>query len=792
MFHYIKSSRIALLTCTVLAATGVSGQANAQTADDDVGVADIIVTAQKREQSLQDVPIAVTALSRDSLQANRITNVMDLAAQAPNLTMRPAAGGAGIPSFTLRGAVSFGSVAGQDKSIPLYIDGVYIGSAQGSAFELPDLERIEVLRGPQGTLFGRNATAGAISIITREPSGEFGLRQQFTYGNYDHLRSSTRVELPQMGPLSASISYTHSEREGEIKNLGAGVRWDRSGATKSKWARRLNVSPKTLGDDNVESVFAAVKLEPSDSFKTVYRFDWMENHFTPDGNSIVTFNPSGAGAAFGAILTQALLENPSPIANEHRPKAVNNSFTVPGYQTVMGHNLTSTLVLSDTVTLKNIAAYRKSFIFSGADIGGLGSLRVTPTVATMLPTIGIPLATAQTMIGAPIVGAGSQTESRARQWSDELQINYDSDFLTVTAGAIYYKVKTITGAPDGLGGSSILAILPGFKLPSGRRQLSFNTGKSMAAYLQAEVHVTPQLDVIGGARITRDRKTGTTFVYVANPGRQDSYTFSYKDTRPSYMFGVNFKPNDDILLYGKYSTGFVSGGAVSGIEYPAETVKAWEAGIKADLFDRRLRANLALFKADYTDIQAVSGGQFITPPRPELGTLVLREGDLDTKGFEAELTFVPVRGLTLNAGAGYTDLKFTNPNPLLRAPGAPVTARPKWTSNLSAQYVTDPLFGDATMMFRVDATYRSRIRTLAQLNLPASFNPIIYSEEMWQVNSRIAIRDIDFGGGKAELAVWGKNLNDADNPAFPIYFGYEGSSSYVRARTYGVDLTFDF
>ncbi|HKT75586.1 MAG TPA: TonB-dependent receptor [Sphingobium sp.] len=752
----------------------------AQESGDNASVTDIIVTAQKREQSLQDVPIAVTAISQDALRVNRITNPLDLSAQAPNLFVRKAAGAVNIPNFAMRGSVSFGSVAGQDKAISLYLDGVYIGSSQGSAFELPDLQRIEILRGPQGTLFGRNSTAGAISIITKDPSGEFGVTQQLTFGNYDQFRSSTRVETPAFGPFSASISYTHDERTGDMKNLGAGTVWDRSGAIASPWARRGRVSPKTLGDQNSESVFVAVKFEPSDTFKTVYKFDWMENNFTPEGTGLVAFTP-----APGSALAIAFAANPSPIAADgHRPDAVNNFFSVPGYQTVKGHSLTSTLEVSDGLSFKNILAYRKSFIFGAADLGAAG-LYVTPAVAAALGR-------GSSLVGSPFVMSGSSSESRAKQWSEEFQINYNSKLLTLTAGAIYFNIDTVNGAPDNLAGSLSQTTVLGGIIPSGQRNIQFNTGKSLAGYVQAEVHVTPQLDVVGGYRLTRDKKTGTSYVYVSSALRQDVYTFSYRDTRPSYMLGVNYKPTDDILLYGKYSTGFVSGGSVSGIDFPPETVKAWEAGVKAELFDRRLRANLALFKADYKDLQAVSGGQFLTPPDPNRGTLVLREGDLATKGAELELLAVPVRGLTLGAGFGYTDSKFSNVNPRIHAPGEPETIRPKWTSNLSAQYETEPLFGDARLMFRVDGVWRSKYRALRQTTLTAAYNPVLYSDAMWVVNGRVALRDVKLGGSKAEIAAWVRNLTDSDNPAQPIYFGTFATTNYQRARTFGVDLTFDF
>lgn len=169
-----SSLKVILCGCRVAALTCFSNAAGAQEAEAGQKLQDIVVTAQKREKNLQNVPVAITALSTDTLRANRITDVGQLSGLAPNLTARVSAGGSNIASFTMRGVTSYGSVPGSDKEISIYLDGVYISTAWASLFELPDVQRIEVLRGPQGTLFGRNATAGAISIVTRDPTGKLG------------------------------------------------------------------------------------------------------------------------------------------------------------------------------------------------------------------------------------------------------------------------------------------------------------------------------------------------------------------------------------------------------------------------------------------------------------------------------------------------------------------------------------------------------------------------------------------------------------------------------------------
>ncbi|HJQ66899.1 MAG TPA: TonB-dependent receptor plug domain-containing protein, partial [Gemmatimonadales bacterium] len=388
---------------------------------------EVVVTAQKREQNLQDVPVAVTAVTAATLAANRVTDITGLTSLAPNMTIL-----GGLPTIGMRGLVSQGTVAGQDKSVPIYLDGVSMGSTLGSVFDLPDLERIEVLRGPQGTLFGRNSTGGAISVITRNPSGHFSFHQALTYGTYDQFRSSTRIETPTWGAFSASLSYTHEEWTGEIKNLGAGTVWDRTAGGKG-----IAVSPKTLGDKNANSWFLAVKFEPNDRFNTVYKFDWLRNRTTSPGTALVAFTPEASLPASFAPLIRALYNaNPIPIAGAHRPKYVNNAWTTPGYQHVWGHNLTSNWRIDDHLTAKNILSYRHSAGWVTGQITGAGGLR------NIFPFLG--------PVGSPYALLEANVANSAEQWSDEVQLNYDSKLVTLTAGGIYFNLHTHEGAPLGI------------------------------------------------------------------------------------------------------------------------------------------------------------------------------------------------------------------------------------------------------------------------------------------------------------------------------------------------------
>jgi iron complex outermembrane receptor protein len=829
--HAVK---LGLLVSAAATALFASGAALAQEeADRSGGLEEIVVTAQRREQSMQDVPVAITAFTRDALQANRISSVSDLTGLAPGTTVRTSAGGIQTPLITIRGQVSVGVVAGADKQVSMYIDGVYISNPRGSIFDLPDIERIEVLRGPQGTLFGRNATAGAINVTTRDPTGEAHIKGAFTYGNYDQVRAQVSADTPQFGPFSAYLSFVHRYKRGDVRNASSGLIWDRT-LSPSRYGK-VTKSVDYLGTIDSNSYFAALKFEPSDSFKMVYKYDRNEDNGSPDAAAFNGYDP--ATPLTGSVVTALLNSQPNPVyiaSDGLRPEVVNNGFAIPREALIQGHSVTATWQATDNLTIKNIFAYRSGRLFSTSALDGISNLTFTQAavqpLATLLAFSRFPAAQAPgeipgliasltPQVGGRFLLVTSGAASDNKQWSDELQINFHTNRLQLTAGAMWFHSKEHSGSPLGFASnptslSGIIYPASGlFPLFPSQGQFT-NSGTSLAAYLQAEYQVTPQLSVVAGGRITQDKKSS-----IFEFGPLNSLTTIvppiYKKTKPNWMVGVNYKPNDNLLLYGKYSTSFVSGGSTVGVVYEPETAKSFEVGVKADLLDRRLRANLALFHVTYEHYQSAQGtsqGQsralLIEAATPLYGAAIATTlasafstfnfdaGTLRAQGFELDLTAAPARGLTMGGTLGYTDAKYTELNPLVLATNNGqfnTINRPKWTGTLWGQYESAPLFGAATFMIRADAAYKSR-ELLASFQRPPSSSLAFLNtvKPYWLINGRAALRHINLGGGEAELAVWGKNLTDRRFPSFTLVQGFVSGSGYIPARTYGIDVSIEF
>ena len=828
----VRFARVALALSVSVAGLAYSDIALADQASDAAqtgGLEEIIVTAQKREQSIQSVPVAVTALTGTTLVNNRVFSVTDLTGLAPGMSVRPAAGGSQIPSFSMRGVTSYGVVPGSDKEVSMYIDGVYLSSPRGAIFNLPDIRSIEVLRGPQGTLFGRNATAGAVSISTRDPNGELGAELDLTVGNYAQNRERLTVSTPQIGAFSAYATYVRDFRHGDTINSAAGTVWDRTAS-----GLGIGVSPKYLGSRNANSLFLAVKFAPTDNFKMVYKYDHDVENNTPEATALIAVNTGAplTGALIAAVTTGL------PLASDgKRPSVVSNSFAVPTRQKIDGHNLTATWDASDSITIKNVAAYRKTYQFAAVPIDGFSGLpfnaaavvpyatlsafsRFPPNAANGFSTAGaiaaIPgfAAFFGTQVGQRFLGIASQPQSTSEQWSDELQLNYRSKLVTLTAGALWFHGKDSVGGPDGLQNTFSFVNVPASGvLPLGQYGKSLNKATSLAAFAQAEVHLTEKLDLVLGARITKDDKSGSFNSGTGLAAPTVVIPFTYTKTKPNWLLGVNYTPVDDVLLYAKASTAFVSGGSVAAITFEPEKATSFEAGIKAEWLNRRLRTNLAVYHVQYDNLQTAQGatnfaasltalGNSLTPPVPNLASIVSTfvvpiGGPVKAKGFELETTALLADGLTIGGNLSYHTTKYSTIDPRILASVTvngqsqylPGSLSPSWDGRLWAEVQSKPFANGASVYARVDGNWHGKYLLTSSPDIqPAVLAPYNYAPAAWIINGRVALKDIPLGPVKAELAVWGRNLTQNRDLTYVLNLAGALAGNFQAARTLGLDV----
>lgn len=807
-----------LATTTVLAQT-----ADAQQASAGGQLADIIVTAQRREESLQKVPVAVTAIGAEQLDQLRVTNVRNLAGIAPNLQIN-SQGLQSNPTIIIRGVVSGTSNNAVDPKVGIYLDGVYIGRTVGSIFDLSDIQRVEVLRGPQGTLFGRNATSGAINLTTAAPSGEFGVRGSVSYGNYDAKRGKISVDLPAFGPLSLKISYLHDEIEGDYRNLLGGRTLDLSQRVSPFGVQKI---AKRLGDRNVDGVGVAARLDLGELIAD-YRFDYSDARST--GRPMQSFGviPDASGQLLSPIIALQPLFGGITNISTGRLTSVANA-TSAEHVVTQGHSLTLTYPLSDAITLKSISAYRKFRQDPNIyDLAASGGLRFTTAQlqALLAGDVGGVLDPANAP--GPNDSFFSLLTSRStsqKQFSQEFQLQLTSDKVDLTAGLFYFHENT--PATDILGifqpvangvvvNTSTVGVMAG--LPVGQLPFDLNgdgvvnaadsnpsldsvfgsgvtrtraINDSYAAYGQLTYHLSETIDVTGGLRYTIDKRENRIYEISGGQGGQlgvGDYKVDYK--KATWAAILTWRPSNRVTAYGKISTGYVAGGILSGIPYRPETLTAYELGLKSQSWGNRLRTNIALFYSDYKDLQTqnfINGRQFFN-----------NAGKADIKGFEIEADLVPARGLTLSGNLSYTDFNYKSfiLNGVEVADIARTTFASKWQGRASAQYDAPEMAIGGYVSGRVDARYRSRAPLVSTPfydlagNL-ADLERYAYTRGYWLVDGRIGWMDMPLGGAKASLSLFGQNLfNKRYNPfGSPVL---QLVTSYERGRTYGVELGMSF
>jgi len=750
-----RALRACLLAGT--AALTMAGQAHAADAaadDGAVGLEEVVVTAQKRETNLQDTPIAISAMGADQMQARHVQTIEDLSDGAiPSLRVAPFFARHSALTLGMRGIGALGDAnqPARDQAVGVYVDGVYLGRAQGLGSALYDVERIEVLKGPQGTLFGRNTEGGALSIVTKKPSGEFHMNTTLGYGNYNAYKAETHIDLPEVNNISIKLDGLVTKRDGTIKN------------------------PTTSGQEDFNSydkrgVQVQALWRPTDSFSADYAFDNAYGGTTPYNVQLVKK---------GALALAPLM----PLQTDRADTA---NIGVPLQMSVgktWGHRLNLEWDAADTVTLKSISSYRK--LDQTQYDNGAQFLSVY----------------------AP--GAAFSRYSMAKvyqeQYSQEFQVIGHTDQLEYVFGALYFheKVRDNAQTPNTMQWNA-----------TGTGYTTLSIDLNTVPFDRASHVVTDSYGVFGqvvwtpaglqdlhltlGGRLTKDQKKGS--LDTVN-GALPSYVNASKQvivgrvpldeswSRFDPLVTVAYDVTPDVNLYGRWSTGYKSGGANSrSLTYRAfdpETVSMYELGAKTQFWENRARLNLAAYYGEIKDAQVDFSVIILNNNRGTLETTNAATGK--TKGVELDFTVTPAEGLTLSANYAYTKVELSkafNPFTNTQAVIYPLYT-PKNAGGVSIDYER-PALG-ATFKAHLDANY-------ADGQYTGTTDPTL-SDSSFLVNARLSLTDIQISdtGAKLQLSLWSRNLLDEahmflknTNAALGTY------AIFNDPRTFGAEMNIKF
>ncbi len=737
------------LTFALMAPAAAQEAAAPEQSEGGIGL--IVVTAQKRAENVQDVPIAITAVGSEFLETRGIDSIDDLGTIAPNVKFERAPASKTISQIAIRGAVTINPAITWEPAVGLYLDGVYIAKAQGSIFDIADLERVEILRGPQGTLYGRNALAGAVNLVTRKPSGEAGGSVELTYGSFDEVRLRGVLDLPQMGAFSAKVSGQYRTRDGLI---------------------RLT-APDGLGRNRTDSIdsgsfMVQLRAEIADNITADYTYDYSKSNQTPpfsqllrvnrNGDPRDIFDPASPSYAFGGAFFPL-----DQVANPERVTTAAINAPVYERSRSYGHALTLTAALGDA-ELKSITAYRDLAWADGLDLDG-----------------------------SPFPVAFTQRISDYHAFSQELQLTGTAfaDRLAYVVGAFYFDEKAETRNPQTYFGG-------GTDLDS---DYGSNT-EAWAVYAQLDYDLTERLKLTLGGRYTEETKDISRFFRinfdaangitsprtVADLAYGDIPEARFSDFSPAVT--LSYAASDSVNLYARFAQGFKSGGfngesnvfaaptadCPSGAlelcqPYLPEQVDSYEIGIKSRLLDDRLILNLAAFRNESKDMQLS-----VFTASTGAASVIQNAAAARIQGLEIEAVLRPVDSVTINASLALLDPDYKR----FIDGGVDVSDNrafphaPKTTASIGADWqVAEGDWGKFNLY--ADLNYSSEYFTFPYaLTAPAASDQVAGSSQSpgrTIVNLRATLAGFNVGGLETDVSVFVRNLTREDAPSNFIDFG---------------------
>jgi iron complex outermembrane recepter protein len=720
---------------SALAATAVQGQeAPAPNASDtSATLEEIIVTAQRRSEKSQDVPIAMSVVSGDEIAAAGIQHVTDLAYVAPGVQYNPANGS----GFQIRGVGTQVYDYSTEQAIGVVVDDVVMDMPRNPGFNgLGDIDHVEILRGPQGTLFGKNSSGGVISVTTKRPdltteSGDASV----SYGLRDDFSAQMNFNVPLSDITALRVSAFTQGQEG----FG-----------------RYTVLDERLGNYTEEGARAKFLIKPDDTFDVMLIADYTHHY---DNN---------------AALAGALLSSPTLVAESTlygAPPGPNN------YNNADSHESTTTYDVggvSGTVnyrfsnyTLTSVTAFR------AINSNGVAPLDFVPTYNFITDNHGV------------IV---------AKKVSEELRLSSPGgQFFDYVLG-LYYNKYFNDATQTQAGTLTVPGLPPGTFLSTTDGQAEFhNDIKNKAVFGQGTLNFTDSLKLALGGRYTDDNNGAqfqynphfvTYYTYIPAAGVPTPPTDSVSKSNFSYRIAPEFKLTQDIMLFADYATGYKGPGIayLSGLAQPykSETVKSYEVGVKSEWMEHRLRVNVTAYHEKFTNFQAqniefVNGGPVF---------LIVNAGGLESKGVETEFAFQATQRLSFTTGAAYSATRFTDYIlEGVQLAGEPLTNAPKWSGTAGTNWL-QPIGNGYQVITGLNYAYRS-----SALSTAGDLTSVLHPYGLLNLRS-------DFGpeGGKWTVGVYARNLlnkfyavsiNDYPN-------GQSQSFTNDSQRTVGVQASVKF
>jgi iron complex outermembrane receptor protein len=748
----VTSLSAGVALCALAAAPAFAQEAEA----DDGGIQEIIVTAQKRAENVQTVPISITAFTAESLSSRGISDVTAMGNLAPNVSLdagTPFSGSSSVLSAFIRGIGQNDFAFNLDPGVGVYLDGIYLARSVGANQDLLDVERVEILKGPQGDLFGRNTIGGAISIVTRRPAKEFGGKLEVTAGSHHRIDIKGMVNIPIADTLFSSFSFATKKNDGYQKL--ATFPGFASGVIGDGFPYFGQGHPNSFGGEDQYNLRGKLLWKATPDITVTLTGDYLRQNNDGVASTVLKTHtdPANPAHVFGPLYNGCLAGALPPFAVAGVCNNILNGTSLGGL------GLTNpSLFYGDQFISPDIdTTYATGNSFSRMrNYGGslvldwdLGSAQIKSTTGYRE----LHWQSAQDEDGSPLPILQTSFDMNQHQFSQELQLTGKamSDRLSYVLGAYYFDE----------GGN----LHDNVTFPGGLLQIdgqNFLGTKNYAAYAHLNFKVSDTLGITLGGRYTHEKKNFTGLqqdangffykmngYYTVNAASQAALcatgqaapsligippgVFCYPNPAvPTQVYplapaggfrqsfnnfspkiGIEYKPSDDVMVYGSFSKGYKTGGWTTRLTAPQpagtpaptfgpEKATTWELGVKSQFADRKVQLNLSSFYTTYNGIQL----NFQVGTSPTLQNA----GKAEIYGFEAELLARPLPDLTLSAGLGFTHARYDTLSPFVT--GVTLDSRlpktPEWKFTFSPQYRID-LGGHGDVLLSADYTRTSSL-----------------------------------------------------------------------------------
>ncbi|MCH9691356.1 MAG: TonB-dependent receptor [Gammaproteobacteria bacterium] len=725
---------------------------------------EVVVTAQKREQNLQDAPIAITAFDSTAIDNYGIKNISDIGAFAPNVLIANSPGGTAGATISVRGSVTINPAITWEPTVGIYLDNVFLGKNIGAIFDIAELDRVEILRGPQGSLYGKNTVGGAINLITRKPAEEAGGKARATMGNFGLVEGYINGNTGALGTigagfgeLKANFSYLNSARNGfyKNKNIDPFNGWNP--------AVRPASSSEFENLDN-EVMRADFLLDVTDNFNMRYVADFSDRTGNSSMGQLTDVNEiEFSWMPGGYILAQNLSAYEGEL--DVRPDEIGNDFTGDEESKTSGHALTLSLDAGDwgslgEISMKSITAYR--------------TLNYTDLID---------------VDGSTLDYYHSSRDIEYDQASQEFQILGKMESVEYVFGLYYFNEEADVLNPISFFNFS------GTGEPTEANEYGLKN-TSTAIFGQFDWHPSDSLSLTAGGRWTEEEKDS----YIMHPNAAGIpgatiplIEVDDKWNNVSLTFIAAWDLTDNMNFYGKIAEGWKSGGfngeAATRQQfeagYDAEEVFALELGIKSRLLDDRLQLNAAVFQNQVNDMQlsVFTGGS-------AAASIIDNAGESTVTGFELEATGQVGEALRLTLAYGYLHSKYDEyiDGGIDEKENRDFPFAPRHTVSIAGDYTIAG--GDwGVIDIHVDWSYKDEHEPYTLPNQ----NTKTHIDSYAVLNARLILSEIKLGWNNTiELSAWAKNLTDAQYNVHGIPYGLWTVNYYGDPKTFGLDMVYEF